>query len=413
MKVLVLDGNENQAVACVRSLARAGHSVWVGAASRWSKAGWSRYCVGTFRYCPPEDDIRGFVRSMVAQVKSAGRALVLPMTERTTLPLSIHRDQIAQSGGLLALPPHATLVRAFDKLQMTRLASSLGVSVPQTWLIGNEADARKLSSALPYPVVLKARTSNQELCPGTFTATGKPEYARTPTQFLEAYGRVSGRCSGIVVQEFIEGKGAGYFALMRDGDVRAEFGHIRIRDVRPTGSGSAVRASVRMNPSLRSAGQEILRALRWHGIAMVEFRIREDGTPVFIEVNGRFWNSLSLAVYSGADFPALLTQMVEYGDVQALSDYRAGVFCRWLLGDFRHLLEVLRGAPAGYAGRFPGRVSTLLRFFAPVAGMYHDNFTLSDPLPELGDWLDFILRRVPSLAGRRGSGRISHAHDAL
>ena len=46
MNVLVLDGNENQAVACVRSLARAGHRVIVGTPEQiaddieaWFKAG--------------------------------------------------------------------------------------------------------------------------------------------------------------------------------------------------------------------------------------------------------------------------------------------------------------------------------------------------------------------------------------
>ena len=46
LRVFVLDGNENQAVACVRSLAAAGHDVHVGSDSRWSKAGWSRFCRG-------------------------------------------------------------------------------------------------------------------------------------------------------------------------------------------------------------------------------------------------------------------------------------------------------------------------------------------------------------------------------
>ena len=35
MNVLVLDGNENQAVAATRSLARAGHDVHVGAETGW------------------------------------------------------------------------------------------------------------------------------------------------------------------------------------------------------------------------------------------------------------------------------------------------------------------------------------------------------------------------------------------
>src|SRR5207253_3587624 len=126
--------------------------------------------------------------------------------------------------------------------------------------------------------------------------------------------------------------------------------HRRIRDVRPTGSGSAVRESVAPEPGLREAALAILGSLRWRGVAMVEFRVKADGTPVFLEVNGRFWNSLPLAVYAGADFPALLAEMAERGDVEPRFDYRAGVRCRWLLGDFRHLLEVMRGKPAGFPG---------------------------------------------------------------
>jgi hypothetical protein len=67
-----------------------------------------------------------------------------------------------------------------------------------------------------------------------------------------------------------------------------------------------------------------------------------------------------------------------------------------LLGDFRHLIEVWRGAPAGYPVQFPGRLRTLTQFLLPVVGTYHDNFVWQDPLPELGDWLDFFTRRIPA-----------------
>ena len=71
----------------------------------------------------------------------------------------------------------------------------------------------------------------------------------------------------------------------------------------PTGSGSAVRESAMPDEVLRRAGLAILRALKWHGVAMVEFLRRPDGALVFMEVNGRFWNSLPLAVYAGRRFP--------------------------------------------------------------------------------------------------------------
>jgi hypothetical protein len=35
-----------------------------------------------------------------------------------------------------------------------------------------------------------------------------------------------------------------------------------------------------------------------------------------------------------------------------------------------------------------------------MPGARHDNFMLRDPLPELGDWLDFALRRLPARLGQ-------------
>jgi predicted ATP-grasp superfamily ATP-dependent carboligase len=160
----------------------------------------------------------------------------------------------------------------------------------------------------------------------------------------------------------------------------------------PTGSGSALRISIEPEPQIRTASLAILQALHWHGVAMVEFRQTAGSAPVFMEVNGRFWNSLPLACYAGVDFPSLLAQMLETGDVEKQTSFRAGVRCRWLLGDFRHLVEVWRGAPAGYPKPYPGRFSTLLAVMTPVPGTFHDNFQLADPLPELGDWLNFLER---------------------
>jgi len=184
---------------------------------------------------------------------------------------------------------------------------------------------------------------------------------------------------------------------MRQGELRAEFAHRRIRDVHPTGSGSAVRISVEPDPQVRRASVAILQALHWHGVAMVEFRQVPGGPPVFMEVNGRFWNSLPLACYAGMDFPALLARMVEHGDIEAVNHFRSGVLCRWLLGDFRHLAEVWRGAPAGYPKPYPGRLSTLLAVLTPARGTYHDNFQWQDPLPEMGDWLSFLERVVENV----------------
>jgi predicted ATP-grasp superfamily ATP-dependent carboligase len=409
MTVLVLDGNENQAVAAVRGLAAAGHRVAVGAATRWSKAGWSRDCAARFRYAPPDADADRFIASIADALTHAGPGtLVLPMTEATTLPISASRAAIARLGGRIVLPPHETVLRAFDKAQTTALARALGVDVPGTATITGGADVDAAAASLRFPLVLKPRSS-QEMYAGSVRTTGGPVYARDVRELRSAWAELSTRCSAALAQEFVQGSGSGYFALMRDGELRAEFAHRRIRDVRPTGSGSAVRESIVPPPALREAALAILKALRWHGVAMVEFRVRRDGTPTFLEVNGRFWNSLALAIHAGVNFPALLASLAENGDAAGPSSYRAGIQCRWLLGDVRHLAEVWRGAPEGYPGRFPGRFATLAAILRPTRGMYHDNFSWRDPWPAAGDWLHFALRKLPRHAGRAPAGKVWHA----
>src|SRR5262252_3444099 len=159
MKIIVLDGNENQAVACVRSLARAGHQVVVGAPTAWSKAGWSRYCERTFVY--PALDVSAFVERIVQEARREPGALVMPMTERTTLPLSAERERVFAAGGRLALPAHETVLRAFDKRQTTRLASDLGIAVPRTALIGGREQIDEAIRVVGLPAVLKCQEDGQ------------------------------------------------------------------------------------------------------------------------------------------------------------------------------------------------------------------------------------------------------------
>jgi predicted ATP-grasp superfamily ATP-dependent carboligase len=395
MTILVLDGNENQAVAAVRSLAQAGHRVVAGAETAWSKAGWSRYAADTFSYTSPESDVDRFVARIAEVTRVCGGAFVMPMTERTLLPLSRERLKLVEAGGTFVAPAHDRVRDACSKDHTTNLARSLGIPVPRTWTLGADpVEVRQLSEELPYPVVLKPAMSHEAGDRGV-RSTGAPAYAMNPAAFLAAWRAMSGRARTILVQEFVTGSGAGYFALVRHGRPIVEFAHRRIRDVRPTGSGSALRESVALDPVMREASRRLLAALEWHGVAMVEFRVRPDGTPVFLEINPRFWNSLPLAIAAGVDFPRYLVELGTGADVSPQPAYRVGVRCRWWLGDVRHLMQVWRGAPAGFPATFPRRLATVAAFLTPRRGTVHDNFWWSDPLPELGDWLHFLVRKLP------------------
>ncbi len=390
MRILVLDGDQNQAVACVRSLARQGHVVEVGESRPWSKAGWSRDCARSFQYASPQTDPPQSIADIVSEAKREAGTLVLPMTEATTLLISAHREQLSAVKARVVLPSHADLLRAVDKSQATALAESFGVAVPKTYKASNADEVGTIAAKIKFPVVLKPQSSQEQSFGGGMRATGRPSYACDANELVTAFADMQRHCSAVLIQEFVKGAGTGYFALMNHGELRAEFAHRRIRDVHPTGSGSALRESILPSPQIREASLALLRALNWHGIAMIEYRMRADNVPIFLEINGRFWHSLPLACYAGADFPALLAKMAEFGEVDPPPAYKIGIQCRWLVGDFRHLVGVWKGRPPGYPGTFPSVLPTLLAELTPKPGRFHDNFVWRDPLPELADWIRLI-----------------------
>jgi predicted ATP-grasp superfamily ATP-dependent carboligase len=145
---------------------------------------------------------------------------------------------------------------------------------------------------------------------------------------------------------------------MNRGRLRAAFAHRRLREKPPSGGVSVLSESVALDPQLLAQSERILEALKWHGVAMVEFkRDSRDGVPKLLEINGRFWGSLQLAVDAGVDFPALLYRLAVEGDVEPVFDYEVGVRLRWWLGSVDWLL--LRS-------RETGRLRAVREFLRPV-----------------------------------------------
>lgn len=392
--VLVLDGDENQAVASVRDLARAGFRVAVGDCVRLPKASLSRHAMRRLRYRSPRTDAEGFIHDLLHAMRTdvAVGTVLLPMTEATTLAVSLNRETLARAGYRLVLAEHDDLLKAFDKHKSGQLAKSLGLLTPRELFVHDEESLAQVRQ-FEHPVVIKAVSSNIAMSAG-LVQSPRPSYSTNPSDTeRHVRGLVQSR-GGAVVQEFVLGGGVGFFALYRNGNLERCFAHRRLRDVHPTGSGSSYRESMAVPPALELAGRALLDELHWHGAAMVEFKQRPDGRFVFIEVNGRLWGSLALAVAAGAPFPRWLANVAHDTPLAPHPPFRAGVRARWILGDVRHLVAVARGRPAGYPGPFPRFSSTVREMCRGLASDHFDNLELDDPMPELGDWLSAARKAV-------------------
>lgn len=403
MSVLVLDAFGNHALAVVRSLGQRGISVAAADSMRFGKSFFSRYCAKRALYTSPTHGVREFQTDLCSILDRVKPTVLMPMTEGTLMALLVNRKEIESRAPLAPIPSEDSIRVAFDKNKTVQLARSLGIPIPKTLSFCRLPDFGEIRSRLSYPAVIKSRRSEFLTVDGRIVPGAGVEYCFGPEKLEEKYLKIHRRAPLPLIQEFVPGEGYGISVLYDRGRMRALFAHRRLRMLRPTGSGSSLRESIAPPPAMVQAARALLDALKWHGVAMVEFKLDpRDGVPKLMEINGRFWNSLPLAVAAGVDFPFLLYQLATEGEVGECFDYRIGIQCRWLAGDIRHLVEVFRGRPRGWTDGFPSRWKVLrdfMRFFG--RDLYYDDLRLCDPLPFFADLGDLVFRLFPKFIFQR------------
>jgi predicted ATP-grasp superfamily ATP-dependent carboligase len=282
------------------------------------------------------------------------------------------------------------LMRAFDKAATVRLAATCGVEIPRTRFPESDDECIAAAAEVGWPCVVKPRFSHS-WDGRTFLPDRGCAYASNADELRKAVTVRRQEMAWPMIQACVPGMGRGVFALCDCGQVVAWFAHERLRDVQPTGSGSSLRRSIALDDRLRTPAARLLAAMQWHGPAMVEFRDAGGDAPVLMEVNGRFWNSLQLAVDAGVDFPRLWIDLVIGHQVESAGSYAEGVTSRWLWGDVKRFLRIAAGPPSGYTGPYPSRWQGLKELFGPQpAGTRLEVWRPSDPWPAMGEWVQGV-----------------------
>ena len=341
-------------------------------------AGWSRRAALRVRQPRHRPLLADWALQMAREYEL--RAIFAPQ-EPTLAVLAERYDELEAAGVGMTFPRAEILEQAFDKRLTLAAARRVGMPLPTTIATSSSEEVERAAAEIGYPVVIKAPRSYERRGAG-FVRLGGPFYASSADAARAVARSLSPRDPPPLVQRFVEGTGIGMSMLLdREGHLRAEFAHRRLRDIDPRGSASVLREGIPVDPRLRDLSLELLREMGWWGVAMVELRIDEaSGEFALMEVNGRFWGSLQLAIDSGVDFPELLLRVAE-GDLPTQPSPAHGRRLRWWLGDMASTARVLKGRPPGFPGQFPSRWDALTTFAIPRRGTRNEVLRWSDPLP--------------------------------
>ena len=401
MNILVTDGHQRSALAITRSLGRRGMRVWVGEEAAGSLAAASRHCVREVIYPSPYKDPGEFEGFLLRFIEREPVHAVLASTDVTTHIVSRNADLIRRFAAI-AVPPFDAFECVTDKWSLLQRAVAHGIPIPVTHFVDGKGALAAHLPRLDYPVVVKPTRSR--MLTRTGWVSGTAQYAADEHALLRLYRDTEYLGSApSLIQERIIGSGLGVFVLCDRGRVVATFAHRRLRERPPSGGVSVLCESVPFDPELQEHAIRLLEPIGWHGVAMLEYKQHlRTGRPVLMEVNGRFWGSLQLAVDAGLDFPYLSCQLALGQRLNLPVPYAVGVKSRWALGDLDHLLARLRHGRANLPDTAPSAWGAVVNFVRGAApGVRGEMLRRDDPGPAYRELCQYLTSSFQSVRRRR------------
>jgi protein-tyrosine-phosphatase/predicted ATP-grasp superfamily ATP-dependent carboligase len=368
---LILGASPRVSIPMARSLQRAGIPVEI-ASFQPEEHDISSRAIRQFHRLPVRrQDPSAFTRALLALVREKQFDTVLPAGDP---PLAALSDLYQELSPLVHVgcPPPRSVERVLNKSLTLEAARQCGIRVPFSCTVSSVEELESIAPQLRFPVVAKPEKKGAAAF-RIFYFNNLPELATALAH--KALGSV-------LLQEYCPGVGVGVEILIHHGECVAKFQHRRLKEAPVTGGVAILAVAEEPDPELFSSSMALLRALEWEGVAMVEYRVdRGNKASALMEVNGRFWGSVSFPISAGVDFPLYYWQVLHGERPNVPSQYSVGMRWRWSPGYVDRMQSILF-RNAGQTGPRPSIARELLAApldFSPF--VKEALWSWSDPLP--------------------------------
>ncbi|WP_339746909.1 ATP-grasp domain-containing protein [uncultured Rubinisphaera sp.] len=314
------------------------------------------------------------LKRLLACIEKYSIEAILPTSDAACIFLQQSRSKIPQHL-LLGMSDAAACDVVFNKKLTAQLARSLNIAVPAQQIVSTPQELDLLKNQFPGKVALKPLYSSN--------GNRQKQFAALFPDLKSCQKNWPGDHIGpLQLQEYFEGEAQGVVFMASEGTLILAMQHHRLHET--SGHGSTYRESIPLNPELLSATNKMLKALKYTGVGMCEFRVNpENGEWVLLEINGRFWGSLPLAINAGLDFPYYYWQLLTGNKPDVPEDYRQGVRCRNLRQDLRWMWRQFVGKQSDPYGTNGWKMNSISRL---------ELFTHAFRLLTFQDHLDYYSR---------------------
>lgn len=299
-------------------------------------------CVAVHEIAAPETDAQA-AQDALAQLMQGPDApdLLLPMDDAALWLANAALPQDARIVG--AQGDQAAL--ALDKTLQVVAAKAAGLPLPETAVVRKPED---LSASLPFPCIAKPALAITVR--DGHIAKDRVDYLPDRAAADALAATLDADMAPLLVQPLVAGVGEGVFGFATAEGITHWSGHRRLRMMNPHGSGSSACLAQMPSEDLKAQCTRFLQSAGWRGPFMIELLRDADGTPWFMELNGRMWGSMALARGQGLEYPAwavAATQSAGFTPPE-ITLPKTPLEARHLGRDLVHLLFVLRGPSTAF-----------------------------------------------------------------
>jgi predicted ATP-grasp superfamily ATP-dependent carboligase len=377
--VLILGCVPRISVPVARSFHKYGIFVDVATFSKEEHSPHSRAVRNFVRVPSPDESPEVFVDAVCELIAQGRHQMLIPGNDVALTAVFENYDKFAAMVHV-SCPPPTVVARILDKSLTLEFANRCGIKVPKTRIVRDSSQVKELASDLGFPFVLKPAKKLRDEEFKVMTIRDAPEIARrfpTPQPFV----------TPLLAQEYCDGEGVGVEMLVHRGECVASFQHKRLKELPYNGGVSVTAVGEAIQSDLAGASALLLRELGWSGVAMVEFRVSPTRGAFLMEVNGRYWGTVSLPLMSGLDFPMNQWRILQ-GEPPAVFESEHPIMrWRWTAGYVRRMHGLLVACKTNRSAR--AMLSRELRqvfedFGSTDAIKVKDSLWASDdPLPAL------------------------------
>ena len=338
--VLLLDAENRQTLAAMRTYARAG--LRVGAVACESEAWWapsfrSRRC--SLRATVPElsTDADGYAQAVLTLLDEHPAQMLLPAYDGSIRAVRARRAEFERRTAL-PLASERALDIAVSKTRTLALAAELGIAVPRSLPVDDLSDASAVLKEIGFPAVIKPYESWVErLGIGTRLSS---EAFHTEDEAIRRIDRVLSLGGRVLVQQWLPGRREAVSLFYANERMWARLAQVSHREWPVMGGASVLCETIPLLPDITEAAERLVRAMDLEGCSMVEFRRDCEGRAVLMEVNPRIGGSVGLAIRAGVNFPRLMYDWKLGRRLEETTSYRLGQRLRWLAGDIWNIKSV-------------------------------------------------------------------------